>query len=144
MWELDLKEGWAPKSWCFLIVVLEKTLESPLNRKGIKPVNPKKNQSWVFIGRTDAKLKLQYFSYLMWRTDSFEKTLMLGKIEGRRRRGQKAEMAGCHQQLSEHEWASFGSWWWTGRPGMLLFVGSQKLRNGWATELNWLNRMYWM
>ena len=61
-------------------MVLEKTLESPLDCKDIKPVNPKGDQSWVFIGRTDAKLKLQYFSQLMQITDSFEKTLMLGKI----------------------------------------------------------------
>ena len=55
MWELDHKEGWAPKNWCFQIVVLEKTLESLLNCKEIKPVNPKGNQSWIFIGRTDAE-----------------------------------------------------------------------------------------
>ena len=68
-------------------MVLEKTLESPLDCKEIQPVHPKGNQSWVFIGRTDAELKLQYFGHLMQRTDSLEKTLMLGKIEGRRRRG---------------------------------------------------------
>ena len=87
MWEFDHKEGWAPKNWCFWTVVLEKTLESPLDCKEIKPVNPKGNQSWILIGML--KLKLQYFGYLMWRTDSWEKTLMLGKIEGRRRRGQQ-------------------------------------------------------
>ena len=68
-------------------MVLEKTLESPLDCKEIQPVHPKGDQSWVFIGRTDLKLKLQYFGHLMQRADSFEKTLMLGKIEGRRRRG---------------------------------------------------------
>ena len=62
---------------------------SLLDCKEIQSVNPKGNQSWIFIGRTDAELKLQYFGHLMWRTDSFEKTLMLGKIEGRRRRGQQ-------------------------------------------------------
>ena len=55
MWELDYKESWAPKNWCFWIVVLDKTLESPLNGKEIKPINPKENQSWIFIGRTDAE-----------------------------------------------------------------------------------------
>ena len=80
------KEGWELKNWCFQIVVLEKTLESPLDSKEIKPVNPKGNQSWIFIGRTDAEAKLQYFGHLMQRTDSFEKPLMLGKIEGGRRR----------------------------------------------------------
>ena len=70
-------------------MVLEKTLESPLDCKEIQPVHPKGDQSWVFIGRTDAEAKLQYFGHLMRRTDSFEKTLMLGKIEGGRRRGQQ-------------------------------------------------------
>ena len=68
MWELDYKERWALKNWCFWTVVLEKTLESPLDWKGIQPVNPKGNQSWIFIGKTDAE----------WRTDWLEKTLMLG------------------------------------------------------------------
>ena len=70
-------------------MVLEKTLESPLDCKEIQPVHPKGDQSWVFIGRTDLKLKLQYFGHLMQRTDSLEKTLMSGKIEGRRRRGRQ-------------------------------------------------------
>ena len=70
-------------------MVLEKTRESPLDCKEIQPVHPKGNQSWVFIGRTDVKLKLQYFGHLMRRADSFEKTLMLAKIEGRRRRGRQ-------------------------------------------------------
>ena len=89
MWQLDHKEGWALKNWCFQIVVLEKTLESPLDWKEIKPGNPKGNQPWIFIGRTDLKLKLQYSGRLMWRADSLEKTLMLVKIQGRRRRGQQ-------------------------------------------------------
>ena len=88
-WELDYKESWAQKNWCFWTVVLEKTLESPLDCKEIQPVQPKGDQSWVFIGRLMLKLKLQYFGYLMWRTDLFDKTLMLGKNEGRRRRGQQ-------------------------------------------------------
>ena len=89
MWELDRKEGWMPKNWCFWIVVLKKTPESPLDSKEIKPVNLKGNQTWIFIGRIDAEAKLQYFGYLIWRADSLEKTLMLGKIEGRRRRGRQ-------------------------------------------------------
>ena len=82
MWELDHKESWVPKNWCFWTMVLEKTIESPLDCKKIQPVHPKGDQSWVFIGRTDVKLKLQYFGHLMQRVDSLEKTLMLGKIEG--------------------------------------------------------------
>ena len=87
MWELDCEESLAPKNWCFWTVVLEKTLENPLDCKEIQQVHPKGNQSWIFTGRKMLKLKLQYFGHLMQRTDSLEKTLMLGKIEGGRRRG---------------------------------------------------------
>ena len=87
-WELDHKEGWASKNWCFQTMVLERTLESPLDSKEIKLINPKGNQSWIFIGRTDAETENQYFGHLMWRANSLEKTLMLRKIEGRRWRGQ--------------------------------------------------------
>ena len=84
-----VKEGWAPKNWCFRTVVLEKTLESPLDCKEIQPVHPKLYQSWVFIGRTDAEAETPIFHHLMRRADSFEKTLMLGKIEGKRRTGRQ-------------------------------------------------------
>ena len=87
MWELDHKEGWVMGNWWFWIVVLEKTLKSPWNRKEFKPVNPKGNQPWIFTGRTDVKLKLQYSGHPMRKANSLEKTLMLGKTEGRRRRG---------------------------------------------------------
>ena len=86
MWELDYKESWVPKNWCLWTVVLEKTLESPLDCKEIQPVNPQGNQSWIFIGRTDAEAETPIFGHLMGRTDSLEKSLMLGKIEVRRRR----------------------------------------------------------
>ena len=85
MWELDYEESWAPKNWCFWTGVGEDPWES-LNCKEVQPVHPN-DQSWVFIGGLMLKLKLQYFGHLMLRTDSFEKALMLGKIEGRRRRG---------------------------------------------------------
>ena len=87
MWELDYKESWVLKNWCFWTVVLDKTFESPLDSREIQPVHPKGNQSWVFMEGLMLKLKLQYFGHLMRRDDSLEKTLMLGKIEGRRRRG---------------------------------------------------------
>ena len=87
MWELDYKESWALNNWCLWAVVLEKTLEIPLDCKQIKPVHPKGNQSWIFIGRTDAEAETPIACHLMQRTDWLEKTLMLGKIEGRRRRG---------------------------------------------------------
>ena len=86
-WELDYKESWVLKNWCFWTVVLENILESPLDCKEIQAVHPKGNQSWLFIGGTDAEAETPYFGHLMWRSDSFEKTLLLGKIEGRRRRG---------------------------------------------------------
>ena len=87
MWELDHKQGWVLKSWCFWTVVLEKTLESPLDCKEIKPVNLKGINPEYSLEGLMLKLKLQYFGHLMWRADLLEKTLMLGKIEGRRRRG---------------------------------------------------------
>ena len=89
MWELDCKESWVPKNWCFWTMMLEKTLESPLDYKEIKPVLPKGNQSEYSLERLMVKLKLQNFGHLMRRTDSFEKTMMLGKIEGGRRRQQR-------------------------------------------------------
>ena len=88
MWELDCEERWVPKNWCFWIVVLEKTLESPLDCREIQQVLKEISPGCSLEGLT-LRLKLQYFGHLMWRADSFEKTLMLGKTEGRRRRGQQ-------------------------------------------------------
>ena len=85
--QLHYKESWAPKNWCFWTVVLEKTLESSLDCKEIQPIHPKGNQPWIFFGRTDAEAETPILCHLMQRTDWFEKTLMLGKIEGGRRRG---------------------------------------------------------
>ena len=88
IWELDYEESWGPKNWCFWIVVLEKTLESPLDCKEIQPVNPKGNQSWIFIGRTNAEAEAP----ILWPPDEnwlIRKDLDLGKIEGRRRGRQR-------------------------------------------------------
>ena len=89
IWELDCKESWALKNWCFWTVAVEKTLESPLDWKEIQPVNPKGNQSWICMEGLMLKLKLQYSGHLMHslERDHSEKTLMLEKIEGRRRSG---------------------------------------------------------
>ena len=86
MWELDSKESWVPKNWCFWTVVLEKTLESPFEYKEFQPVHPKGDQSWVLEGLM-LKLEHQYFGHLMWRVDSLEKTLMLRRIRVKRGRG---------------------------------------------------------
>ena len=137
MWELDYKESWAPKNWCFWTVVLERVLESPLDCKEIKPVHPKRDQSWVFIGRTDVEVKRQYFGHLMRRTESFEKTLMLGKTEDRKRRGWEGMRWMASPTQRTWVWVKSGSWWWTGKPCVLQSMGSQRVRHDWATELNW-------
>ena len=113
MWGLDHKEGRVPKNWCFWTVVWEKTLESTLACKEIQPVHPKGNQSWIFMEGLMLKLQLQYFGHLMKRTDSLEKTLMLGKIDDRRRRddrGWDGWMASPTQWI--WVWVSSESWWW--------------------------------
>ena len=86
MWELDHKESWAPKNWCFWTVMLEKTLESPLDCKEIKLINPKGNQSWGFIERTDAEAETPVFWPPYAKNSLIVKTLMMGEFEGRRRR----------------------------------------------------------
>ena len=136
---LDHKGSWAPKNWCFWIMVLEKTPESPLDCK-IKSIL-KEISSECSLEGLMLKLKLQYFGHLMQRTDSLEKTLMLGKIKGRRRRGwQRMRWLDGITNWMNLIWASSGSWWWTGKPGMLQSMGSQTVRHNSATELNWI---YW-
>ena len=115
---------------------MENTLESPLDCKEIKPVHLKGNQSWVFIGRTDAKLKLKYFGQLMGRTDSLEKTLMLGKIEGRRRRGYSG-WDGWMASPTRWIWvfASFGNWWRRTKSWHAAFHGVTRVGHDRVTEL---------
>ena len=138
MWELDYEESWALKTWCFWTVVLEKTRESPLDCKEIQPVHPKGDQSWVFFGRTDVETETPILCPPEQKADSLEKTLMLGKIEGRRGRGQQRMrwLVGItnskDMSLSKPQ-----GWWWTGRPGMVQFMRSQRVGHDWVTELNW-------
>ena len=135
MWELDYKESWEPKNWCFWTMVLEKTPENPLDCMAIQPVHPKEISPGCSLEGVMLKLELQYFGHLMWRTDSLEKTLMLGKIEGGRRRGWRG-WDGWMASLTQRTWvwANSWSWWWTGRPGMLQSE-LQRVRHDWATEL---------
>ena len=105
MWEMDYKESWVLKNWCFWTVVLEKTLESPLNCKGIKPVHPKGNQSWVFIGRTDAEAETPN-TLATWCKEltHLKRPWCWEQLKGRRRRGwQEDEMVGWHDLLDGHE-----------------------------------------
>ena len=112
-------------------------LESPLDCKEIQPVHSKGDQPWVFIGRTDAEAETLILGHLTWRVDSLEKTLMLGGIGGRRKRGrQRWDGWMASPTRCTWVWVNSGSWWWTGRPGMLQFMGSQRVRHNWVTELN--------
>ena len=148
MWELDYKESWAPKNWCFWTVVLEKTLESPLDCKEIQPVHPKRDQSWVFIGRTDAEAETP----ILWPPDA-ERWLIwkdpdAGKDWGQEEKGTtEDEMAGWHHWLNGH---GFG---WT--PGVGDGQGGLACCSSWGrkesdttewlnwTELNYFTILWW-
>ena len=139
MLELNYKESWALKNWCFWTVVLEKTLESPLDCKEIQPVHPKGAQSWVFIGRTDVEAETPILwspdaeSRLIWKKPWFwERWKAGGEVDDR---GWDGWMASPTQWT--WVWVNSGSWWWTGRPGVLWFMELQRVRQDWATELNW-------
>ena len=139
MWELDYKESWVLKNWCFWTVMFKKTLESPLDCKEIQPVHHKGNQSWMFIGRTDVEAEtpvlwpLDAKSWLIWKDPD------AGKDWRQEEKGMtEDEMVGWYHQLNGHGvWVTSGSWWWTGRPCMLQSMGSQRVGHDSATELNW-------
>ena len=139
MWELDCEESWVLKNWCFWTVVLEKTLESPLDCKEIQPVHPKGDQSWVFFGRNDAKAETPVTLATSCEELTHWKRLWcwegLGAGGEGEDRGWDGWMASPTQWM--WVWVDSGSWWWTGRPGMLGFIGSQRVGHDWATELNW-------
>ena len=143
MWELDFEESWVLKNWCWRINAFElwcgrRLLRVPwtarrANQSILKEISPGFSLEGLML-----RLKLQYFGYLMQRVDSLEKTLVLGGIGGRRRRGDRGWdgwMASPTQWA--WVWVNSGSWWWTGRRGVLWFMGSQRVGHDWATELNW-------
>ena len=139
MWELDYKESWVLKNWCFWTVVLEKTLESSLDSKEIEPVNPKGNQSWIFIGRTDAEAETP----ILW--PSAVKNWLTGKDPdaGKDWRWEEKgmtedETVGWYHRLNGHElWISSRSWWWTGHAALDGVTKSLTWLSDWI-ELNFL------
>ena len=139
MWELDCEESWALKNWCFWTVALEKTLESPLDCKEIQPVNSEEDQPWDFFGRNDAKAETP----VLWPPHA--KSWLIGKdSDAGRDWGQevKADDRGWDGWMASPTrwtwiWVNSGKWWYTGRPGVLWFVGSQRVGHNWATDLIW-------
>ena len=137
MWELDYKESWV-QNWWFWTVVLENTLESPSDCKEIQPVHPKEGQSWVFIGRADVEAE----TAILW-TWCEELTHLkrpwFGEFLSAGGEGDDRGWDACMASPSQWTWVwvDSGSWCWTGRPDMLWFMGSQRVRHEWATELNY-------
>ena len=138
MWVLDCEESWAPKNWCIWTVVWRRLLRVTCtarrsNQSILKEISPGISLEGMML-----KLKLQYFGHLMRRVNLLEKTLMLGGIGGRRRRGQQRMrwLDGITDSM-DVSLSDSGSWWWTERPGVLRFMGLQRVGHDWATELNW-------
>ena len=132
-WTIKKAECWridAFELWCWRRLLRVPWTARRSNQAILKEISLEYSLEGLML-----KLKLQYFGHLMQRTDSSEKTLVLGKIESGRRRGWDGWMASLTQWT--WVWASFGSWWWTGKPGTLQSMGSQRVRHDWATELNW-------
>ena len=132
------KESWVLKNWCFWTVLLEKTLESPLDCKEIQPVHPKGDQSWYLLEGLMLELK---FQYLATSCEELTHWKRLWCWEGLREGGEGDDRGWDGWMASPTRWTwvwvNSGSWWWTGRPGVLQFMGLQKVRHDWVTEPNW-------
>ena len=141
MWELDCEESWAPKNWCFWTVVLEKTLESPLDCKEIQPFHSEGDQSWDFFGGNDAEAETPVLwppHVKSWLTG---KDSDAGRDLGAGGEGEGRGWDGWMASLTRWRWVwvNSRSLWWTGRLGVLRFMGLQRVRHDWVTELNWLS-----
>ena len=139
MWELDYKESWAPRNWCFWTVVLEKTLESPLGCKEIQPLHPKGNQSWIVSGRTDAEAETP----ILWPPDAKNWLIWKDSDAGKDRIWEeKGRTEGWIASPTQWTWVRVHSrsWRLTGWPDMLQSMGWQRFKHDWATELNEGNR----
>ena len=136
MWELDSKESWVPKNGCFWAVVLKKILENPLDFKEIQPVHSK-DQSWVFIGRTNVETETPIL--FTWCEELTQ--LKRPRCWERLKAGGEGDRAWDGWMASPIQWTwvweNSGRWWWTVRPGMLQFMGSQRVGHKWETEMDW-------
>ena len=136
MWEVNYKESWALKNWCFWTVILERTLENLLDCKEIKPVNPEGNQSWIFIERIYEAAEAPISGHLMWKTDSLERPWCWERLKAGGRGGNRGWDGWMVSAIQcTWVWANSGSWWCTRKCGMLQAMGSQRVRLHWATEL---------
>ena len=135
IWELDHKECWALKNRCFWAVVLQKTLERPLDRKEIKPVYPKGNKSWIFIIRIDAEAEVP----VLWPPDAKSRLIGKDRCWERLKAGQEGDDRGWDGWMASLTqwtwvWSSSRRWWRTGKPGVLQSMGSQRVGHDWVTE----------
>ena len=136
MWQFDYKQSWVKKNWCFWTVVLEKTLESPLDCKEIQPVHPKGDQSWVFSGGLMLKLKLLCLATWFEELTHWKRPWCWERLRAGGEGDDRGE-DGWMESLTRWTWVwvDSWSWWWTGRPGVLRFMRSQRVVRDWATEL---------
>ena len=143
MWKLDYKESWAPKNWCFWTVVSKKTLTSLLDCKEIQPFNPKGNQYWICIGRTDAEAEANNLATWSEELTHWKRPRWWERLKA----GGEWDNRGWDGWMASPMWRTWvlvgsRSWWWTGKPDMLQSLGSQRAEHNWVTELIWTELTY--